>query len=242
MSDSALELRGVRYAYPDGRLALDGIDLVVAPGERLAVLGPNGAGKTTLVLHANGILRPQAGEVLVDGVVLDDGSVADVRRQVGLVFQDPDDQLFLPTVRRDVAFGPHNLGLRGEQLEARVHDALERFDLLHLADRPPHHLSVGEKRRATLAGVVAMRPSVLVLDEPTANLDPWSRRELAGLLADLDVTQVVVTHDLLFALEHCERSVVLDAGRVVADRSTERLLADTELLAAHHLVLPAWRR
>jgi cobalt/nickel transport system ATP-binding protein len=239
MSEPALELSGVRFAYPDGRLALDGVDLAVQQGERVAVLGPNGAGKTTLVLHSNGVLRPHEGEVRVGGTLVDDASLREVRTQVGLVFQDPDDQLFLPTVRRDVAFGPHNQGLRGTDLDATVDAALDRFGLLDLAERPPHHLSVGEKRRATLAGVFAMDPSVLVLDEPTANLDPWARQELGRLLADLEVTQVVVTHDLLFALEHCARSVILDAGRVVADGPTTQLLGDVHLLAAHRLVLPA---
>ena len=238
----AIELRGVHFAYPDGRVALEGVDLAVAAGERVAVLGPNGAGKSTLVLHTNGVLRAQQGEVVVEGTTLDDASVGEVRRRVGLVFQDPDDQLFLPSVRRDVAFGPHNLGLRGDRLEARVQAALARFGLLEVADRPPHHLSVGEKRRATLAGVFAMQPSVLVLDEPTANLDPWSRQDLGVVLGDLDVTQLVVTHDLLFALEHCPRAVLLDGGRVIADGPTDALLGDAELLAAHRLVLPAWPR
>ena len=239
MSEVALiELRGVRHDYPDGHTALRGVDLAVRRGERLAVLGPNGSGKTTLVLHLNGVLLPTAGTVCIAGRSTADGALAEIRRQVGIVFQDPDDQLFMPTVRQDVAFGPANLGLRGEELDERVRHALDAVDMAAAAGRAPHHLSFGQRRRVALATVLAMRPDVLVFDEPSANLDPFARRELADVVEALGITMVVVTHDLLYAAELCERSVVLDAGAVVADGPTLELLADAELLAAHRLELP----
>ena len=233
-----LEVSGLRYTYPDGTSALHGLDLRVEAGERVAVLGPNGAGKTTFALHCNGLLRGQGGEVAVGGLVLDERSLTEIRRRVGFVFQDPDDQLFLGTVREDVAFGPANLGLRGEELQARVHDALVAVEADHLAGRAPHHLSGGERRRVALATVLAMRPALLVLDEPTSNLDPAGRRELHDVLARLPVTQLVVTHDLSFALELCPRAVIVNGGRIVADAPTAELLADEALLHANRLELP----
>ena len=240
---AALELRGVAFAYPDGHQALFGVDLIVRQGERVAVLGPNGAGKTTLLLHLNGILGQAAGSnavgtVHVGGVEVSKATLGEVRRRVGLVFQDPDDQLFMPTVRDDVAFGPTNLGLRGAELEARVDEALDAVGMRALGDRPPHHLSFGQRRRVAVSTVLAMHCDVLVLDEPSSNLDPASRRELLDVLSALPVTVVVVTHDLPFALELCERSVVLDAGSVVHDAHTLEILQDPGLLARHRLELP----
>lgn len=235
---AVLEVAGLRYRYPDGRRALDGVDLRVDAGERVALLGPNGAGKTTLILHLIGLLEPQGGTVEVSGLAVRAPNLVEVRRRVGVVFQDPDDQLFLPTVRQDVAFGPANLGLRGGELDARVDRALDAVGLPGYGDRVPHHLSHGERRRVAVATVLAMEPDVLVLDEPTSNLDPAGRRELAELLLGLDVTVLVVTHDLPFALQLCPRSAVLSAGRIVADGPTPRLLADGALLAAHRLELP----
>lgn len=235
---AAVELDAVAFAYPDGREALRGVDLAVAPGERVAVLGPNGSGKTTLVLHLNGVLRPTAGQVRVDGLIVAEPNLREVRQRVGLVFQDPDDQLFTATVRQDVAFGPQNLGLTGTELAERVDAALDAVGLADRADRPPHHLSLGEKRRAALATVLAMEPRVLAFDEPSANLDPAARRELAEVVLRLGLTTLVVTHDLLYARELCPRSVLLDEGRIVADGPTHELLADTDLLAAHRLELP----
>jgi cobalt/nickel transport system ATP-binding protein len=234
----SLVVQDLRYAYPYGSEALRGIDLSVAAGERLAVLGPNGAGKTTLVLHLNGLLRAAGGQVEVTGLELTDATLREIRRRVGLVFQDPDDQLFMPTVREDVGFGPANLGVSGDELEARITEALGAVGCETLIGRAPHHLSGGERRRVAVATVLAMRPDVLVLDEPTSNLDPASRRELVEVLESLPVTQVVVTHDLPFALELCPRSVIVNGGRVVADGPTGTLLADPELLAANRLELP----
>ncbi|HEX6684930.1 MAG TPA: ABC transporter ATP-binding protein [Candidatus Limnocylindrales bacterium] len=242
----ALELDEVKYSYPDGHEALHGVSLSISPGERVALLGPNGAGKTTLVLHLNGILpahrQPGAsGTVVVGGQRVDPGDRAglrEIRRRVGIVFQDPDDQLFLPTVAEDVAFGPANLGLRGDELTTRVDDALSWVDMLEHRDRAPHHLSLGQRRRVAVATVLAMRPELLVLDEPSSNLDPQARRELAEILVTLPVTMLMVTHDLPYALQLCERSVILDEGRILADAPTRELLADTETLARHRLELP----
>jgi cobalt/nickel transport system ATP-binding protein len=235
----AIALRAMSYNYPDGTRVLAGVDLTIAPGERVAVLGPNGAGKTTLVLQLNGMLEGGAGEVVIGGTRLSPATRRDIRRRVGVVFQDPDDQLFLPTVRADVAFGPANLGLTGAALAARVDEALARVALTDVADRPPHALSAGQRRRAALAGVLAMEPEVLVLDEPTSHLDPAARRELADVLVSLPLTTLIVTHDLPYALELCPRSVVLDRGVVVADGPTREVLADEGFMRAHRLELPA---
>jgi cobalt/nickel transport system ATP-binding protein len=238
MSTPVLDLRGLAFRYPGSQQALFGVDLHVHAGERVALLGPNGAGKTTLVLHLNGVLRAGAGTVSVSGLSVDDANLAEIRRRVGIVFQDPDDQLFMPTVRDDVAFGPANLGLRGAELEARVAMALAAVGVADLADRVPHHLSFGQRRRVAIATVLAMEPDILVLDEPTSNLDPASRRELADILRALPVTVLMVTHDLPYAAELCERSLILYGGVVVADGPTLELLADPELLASHRLELP----
>jgi cobalt/nickel transport system ATP-binding protein len=235
MSTPTIAVAGLSYRYPDGTLALEDVDLHIHPGERVALLGPNGAGKTTLILHMNGIHMPQRGTVDDGGLRLSADTVLEVRRRVGVVFQDPDDQLFMPTVRQDVAFGPQNLGLEGTALEARVQAALDAVDVGDLSDRPPNHLSFGQKRRVAIAGVLAMEPEILVFDEPTSNLDPSSRRELSRILIGLDLTQLIVTHDLPYALELCPRSIVIDRGRIVADGPTRALLGDEDLLRTHRL-------
>jgi cobalt/nickel transport system ATP-binding protein len=234
----SLDVEGLAFAYPDGHQALYGVNLRIERGERVALLGPNGAGKTTLVLHLNGILSAGAGTVTVAGLPVAKQNLLEIRRRVGIVFQDPDDQLFMPTVRDDVAFGPANLGLSGSDLDDRVHLALSQVGMLEFADRPPHHLSFGQRRRVAVATVLAMGPEIVVLDEPSSNLDPASRRELAEVLLSLDVTLLMITHDLPYALELCPRSVVLSEGVIVADAPTRDVLADPDLLAAHRLELP----
>ena len=202
-------------------------------GERVAVLGPNGAGKTTLMLHLNGLL---AGEGALDVAASSD--VRELRAAVGLVFQDPDDQLFMPTVGEDVAFGPLNLGLTRDEVARACGPRWRPCGWSHVEDRAPHQLSLGQRRRVAIATVLAMRPRLLVLDEPSANLDPRARRELLEVLDSIDRTMLVVTHDLPFAARLCERAVILSGGRVVADGPCAEILADEELLAAHDLELP----
>ncbi len=241
MTTPSLEISGLAFAYPDGNQALFGVNLRVEKGERVALLGPNGAGKTTLVMHLNGIHEAQQGEVRIAGEKIDSKDAAllkRIRSSVGVIFQDPDDQLFMPTVREDVAFGPYNMGLRGSELEKVVDDALTQVGMLDFADRAPHHLSFGQRRRVAVAGVLAMKPEILVLDEPSSNLDPASRRELASILKSLDVTILMVTHDLPYALELCERSLVLSGGVIVEDSPTRELLADEKKLEKNRLELP----
>lgn len=233
-----VRVAGLRHVYPDGHIGLDRVDLTVAVGERVAILGPNGAGKTTLMLSLNGVLTPTQGSVAIGETTLSRHTVREIRRRVGLVFQDPDDQLFMPTVAQDVAFGPANFGVTGPELTARVADALAVVSMTEHADRSPAHLSLGQRRRAALATVLACHPEVLVLDEPSANLDPLARRELAETLSGLRATILVVTHDLPYAAQLCTRAVILDAGRVVADGATSEILGDADLLAAHRLELP----
>ena len=238
---SLLEVRDLRYRYPDGHEALRGLSFALAPGERVALIGPNGAGKSTLLLHLNGLLpdRPAAAPaVSVDGLPLLAANLPEVRRRVGLLFQDPDDQLFCPTVWEDVAFGPQQLGVREPQLSRVVSDALAQVGLAGFEERLPHHLSRGEKRRACLAGLLACEARLLVLDEPTSDLDPRGRRELMALLTRLPVAQLIATHDLEFVVETCPRAIVLDAGRIVADGPSAALLDDAPLMLAHGLERP----
>jgi cobalt/nickel transport system ATP-binding protein len=237
----SLQISNLAFAYPDGNQALYGVNLTINKGERVALLGPNGAGKTTLVMHMNGIHPTMQGEVRVAGELVDvknKESLKKIRSKVGIVFQDPDDQLFMPTVGEDIAFGPHNMGLRGEELNAVVDEALTQVGMLEFKDRAPHHLSFGQRRRVAVATVLAMKPEILVMDEPSSNLDPASRRELADVVRSLDVTIVMVTHDLPYAMELCERSVILSGGVIVADADTKKILKDSDLLAANRLELP----
>ena len=243
MSESinSLVIEDLAFAYPDGNQALFGVNLKVKRGERVALLGPNGAGKTTLILHLNGILSSGHGRVFVADKLIDtkdkDG-LKQIRSKIGIVFQDPDDQLFMPTVGQDVAFGPYNMGLRDDELAKVVDDSLALVGMLDYKDRPPHHLSFGQRRRVAVATVLAMKPEILVLDEPSSNLDPASRRELAQILRSLDITMIMVTHDLPYANELCERSLILSGGVIAADGATSDLLKDTELLNKHRLEMP----
>lgn len=238
----SLLIEELAFAYPDGNQALFGVNLKISKGERVALLGPNGAGKTTLVMHLNGILSTLHGKVFVAGKLVDSKDkegLKQIRSKVGIVFQDPDDQLFMPTVGQDVAFGPYNMGLRDTELDEVVTQALSMVGMLEYKDRPPHHLSFGQRRRVAVATVLAMKPEILVLDEPSSNLDPASRRELAEILRSLDITIIMVTHDLPYAYELCERSLILSGGIIAADGKTKDILKNKELLKKHRLELPA---
>jgi cobalt/nickel transport system ATP-binding protein len=232
-----IDVRDLTFTYPDGRVALRGVNLFVAPGEKVALVGPNGAGKSTLMLHLNGILKGQ-GEVRVCGTCIEEGSLGEIRAAVGLVFQDPDDQLFSATVFDDVAFGPLYMGLPEEEIRSRVRRALEAVELNDYGDRVCHHLSGGEKKRVAIATVLSMDPEILVLDEPTAGLDPRARRSLIHLLHDLPQTMLVSTHDIPMVAELFERTVVIDEGEIVFDGSTQSLMADCNLLARHGMESP----
>lgn len=237
----SLLIEDLAFAYPDGNQALFGVNLRVERGERVAILGPNGAGKTTLVMHMNGIHPAEHGSVSVAGEVIDTKDKELLRRirgKVGIVFQDPDDQLFMPTVGEDIAFGPYNMGIRGAELDSVVDQALALVHMSEFKDRPPHHLSFGQRRRVAVATVLAMKPEILVLDEPSSNLDPASRRELADILRSLKITTLMVTHDIPYAYELCERSIVLSGGIVVADGDTKTILSDSKLLSDNRLELP----
>ncbi len=237
MEPAAVDIVDLHFSYPDGTPALCGVNLRVQAGESVAVIGPNGAGKSTLLLHLNGILRGQ-GQVCIFGVRVQDGTLREIRRRVGVVFQDPDDQLFLTSVAQDVAFGPSNMRLSEEEIARRVHESLAAVDMQALGDRAAHHLSFGQKKRVATATVLSMQPDLLVLDEPSANLDPRARRQLVRILRGLPVTKIIVTHDLPYAYEICERAVILSGGRVAADGPIDDILGDGELLDSHDLELP----
>jgi cobalt/nickel transport system ATP-binding protein len=233
--DPIIDVRSLSFAYPDGHSALNGVSLTLAPGEKVALVGPNGAGKSTLMLHLNGILHPSSGALRVCGLEVRDGNLARVRGAVGLVFQDPDDQLFSPTVFDDVAFGPIYQGLPRAEIKARVAYALASVHMSDFAGRVSHHLSTGEKKRIAVATVLAMEPAILVLDEPTAGLDPRARRGLINLLRELPQAMLVATHDLRMVRDLLPRTVVMDCGEIVADGRTAEILRDEALLAAHGL-------
>ena len=235
--EPAIDIRGLYFAYPDGRDALRGVDLVVAPGEKVALVGPNGAGKSTLLLLLVGLLRGE-GEIRVQGERLQDGNLRRLRSRMGLVFQDPDDQLFSPTVFDDVAFGPLYAGLSEEEVRRRVSWSLAQVGLEGFEERLSHHLSLGEKKRAAIATVLSMQPQVLVLDEPSGGLDPRARRRLITLLTGLSQTMLVATHDMRLVAELLPRTVVLDEGLVVSDGPTAELLGNERLLEAHGLERP----
>jgi cobalt/nickel transport system ATP-binding protein len=237
----AIEVDRLRYRYHDGTEALRGVSLRVAPDECVGLLGPNGSGKSTLLLHMNGLLPdkpPGDGSVKIAGEPITAQNLESIRRQVGLLFQDPDDQLFCPTVEEDVAFGPQQLGLAGKDLAERIERSLSLVGLASYGHRATHHLSHGEKRRVCLAGVLACEPSVLILDEPTSDLDPRGRREFKALLQSIPATKLVATHDLEWVVGLCSRVVVLDGGQVVADGPTTEVLNDEPLMLAHGLERP----
>ncbi|MGQ9851667.1 MAG: energy-coupling factor ABC transporter ATP-binding protein [Aggregatilineaceae bacterium] len=231
-----IEIEGLSFSYPDGQRALSAISLRIAAGERVALVGPNGAGKSTLLLHLNGILRPAAGIIRIGGLPLTDRTLGQIRAMVGLVFQNPDDQLFSPRVFEDVAFGPLHMGLPEDEVRARVGQALAAVDMSAFAGRTSYHLSLGEKKRIALATVLSMNPHVLALDEPSSGLDPRARRSLIRLLQGLDgQTLLIASHDMRLVRELCPRMVMLDGGAVVADGPTETLIRDSALLEEHGL-------
>ena len=225
-----VEARELSHAYPDGTQSLNGITFTIRHGESVGIVGANGAGKSTLLLHLNGTLRATGGEVRVGDLPLNATTLLEVRRAVGMVFQDPDDQLFMPTVLEDVAFGPRNLGLSAAESETRALDALRRVGAEHLASKAPYHLSMGEKRRCALATVLSMGPDILVLDEPSTGLDPRGRRLLIGLLKEFTHTKLIATHDLDLVRQLCTRTLVLQQGKLRADGPTADIFADHELM------------
>ena len=237
-NDRWVEIEHLHYAYPDGHEALRGVDLRIARGEKVALVGPNGAGKSTLLLHLNGINRPGHGSVSVGGIAVRGDGIKRARSEVGLVFQDPDDQLFSPTVFADVAFGPLHMGLRQDEIHDRVELALAAVGMSGFERRLPHHLSLGQRKRVALATVLSMDPSVLVFDEPSSGLDPRGRRQLIGLLQTLKQTVIVATHDMRLVAEVLPRTVVMDDGLIVADEPTDHILADEALLEQHGLERP----
>ena len=233
-----LKINNLSYAYPDGHKALKGIDFSINKGESIAILGPNGAGKTTLILHLNGILGELKGEIEVDGLEYSTENIGKIRKTVGVVFQDPDDQLFMPTVIEDVMFGPKNFGYSNEESETNAVEALKMVGMENFQDRAPHHLSFGQKRKVAIATVLASKPKLLVLDEPASNLDPASRRDLIDILIKLDISIILVTHDLPMALEICERSLVLNEGVIKEDSLTKDILQNSQLMKENRLELP----
>lgn len=232
-----IEVRNLSFTYPDGTRALEDINLDICEGEVVGVIGPNGAGKSTLLLHFNGLLNGN-GKVKIFNKSVSQENFPFIRQKVGLVFQDPQDQLFMPTVYEDVAFGPRNLGWRKEEIDKRVNEALKEVDLSDKRDHLSYHLSLGEQRRLSIATVLSMSPEILVLDEPNSNLDPASRRHLINLLKNLTITKVVATHDLEMVLDLCDRVVLLDKGQVISEGQCREILSNHALLEAHNLEIP----
>ncbi|HAW49789.1 TPA: cobalt ABC transporter ATP-binding protein [bacterium] len=240
MTRKAIEVKELNFSYPDGRKALVDINLDVYEGEALGVIGPNGAGKSTFLLHLNGILRGNS-KIKILGIEMENKSLPQIRSRAGLLFQDSENQLFMPTVFEDVAFGPLNMDLSKDEVEVVVKEALKEVDMLDYIYHHPHHLSFGEKRRIALATVLAMKPKILLLDEPTSNVDPKHRRDLINFLKELDnLTKVIATHDLELVFEVCSRVALLDQGRLITSGNPLEILKDKTLLAAHSLEVPRW--
>jgi cobalt/nickel transport system ATP-binding protein len=233
-----IDVKELQFTYPDGRKALNGVNLMVEPGHKMALVGPNGAGKSTLLLHLNGILEGQSGSVEVAGLMVQKANFGRIRAAVGLVFQNPDDQLFSPTVFDDVAFGPLHMGLDEHEVHHRVEDALKAVQMTDYINRVSHHLSIGEKKRIAIATVLSMSPEILVLDEPTAGLDPRARRNLINLLRDLDMTMLVSSHDMAMVAELFQLTAIMDRGQSVAEGETPGVLGDKGLLEKHGLEMP----
>lgn len=232
-----IEIEDLNFSYPDNQEALKAVNLTVCEGETVALIGPNGAGKSTLILHLNGILRSD-GRVKVLGQPITDSNLREIRSKVGLVFQNPDDQLFSPTVFDDVAFGLISLGYPEDKIRQSVARALDWVGMTGYEKRSPHHLSLGERKRVAIATVLSMDAEILVIDEPTSSLDPRGKWALIDLLKRLPVAKIIASHDLELVQALCQRTVILDRGRIIADDKTERVLADMELLGEHGLACP----
>jgi len=243
VSEAAITVRDVRYTYPDGSVALDNVSLEVMKGEKVAILGPNGAGKSTLLMHMAGILTPQQGEVTILGMPLNDKNIHHIRGNVGMTFQNPDDQLFCSTVYEDIAYGPLNLGLPRDEVVSRTKEALRQVGLEGYDDRPPHRLSEGEKKKVAIATVLSMQPKIMIIDEPGANLDPKSRQELIDLIKDLQEKQsftlVVATHDVDLVPQVADRTFILNQGRVIAEGPVREVLLNLEVLHEARLEPPS---
>ena len=233
----AINIEKLEYTYPDGTKALKGIEMRIFKGESVGLIGPNGAGKSTLLLHLNGILRG-SGKLRIMGLEMADRNLDIIRNKVGLVFQDPEDQLFMPTVFDDVAFGPINMGLKIEEVKTLAREALQKVDMSDFPDRISHHLSFGEKKRVSLATVLSMKPEIMALDEPTSNLDPKARCDLIQLLKRIDETKIIASHDLDMILDVCDRVIMLDKGIIVTSGVTKEILSNASLLEKHNLLLP----
>lgn len=238
MSHHIIEGKNLKYSYPDGQQALKGISFRILHGESVGIVGANGAGKSTLLMHLVGVLFPNEGEISVGGIPVTKKTLPFIRQRVGMVFQNPDDQLFMATVYDDVAFGPRNYRLPEEEVEKRVRNSLETVGTLHLIDRPPYRLSGGEKRMVSIATVLAMNPDILVMDEPSSALDPKSRRRLINLLRGFTHTKIIATHDLDMVMELCERTIVLSEGKIVIDGATGEILSNGELMDKCGLEIP----
>lgn len=233
-----IRVRNLDYIYPDGTKALKGMDLDIFKGESVGLIGPNGAGKSTLLLHLNGILKGRPGSVEVLGMKVEEKNLINIRQKVAIVFQQPEDQLFMPTVFDDVAFGPINAGYSKERVKGKVKEALKGVRMEDYEKRCSHHLSFGEKKRISLATVLSMEPEILILDEPTSNLDPRARRHLIKLLRNLNLTKIVAGHDLELILDICPRVILLDEGKIVANGGAKKILKDKSLMESHGLEVP----
>ena len=233
-----LQINDLNFSYPDGYEALKNINLEINKGDTLGVLGPNGAGKTTFILHLNGILGNLDDSIYINKLSINEDNLKKIREKVGIVFQDPDDQLFMPTVLEDVMFGPKNFGYTNEEAELKAIEALEKVKMKEFLNKPPHHLSFGQKRKVAIASVIAINPELIVLDEPSSNLDPASRRELIEILKNLDVTIILVTHDLPMALEICDESIILNNGEIKTRDKTYSILTNEEIMKENRLELP----
>lgn len=238
MNKPLINIEKLSFSYPDSKKGIQDISLLIQSGESIALVGENGSGKSTLLLHLNGILKARQGRIHIEDILIEDNSLTQIRRKVGMIFQNSDDQLFMPTVFDDVAFGLSNLGFKQDQIKSKAQEALERVGMSHLKDRPPYKLSTGEKKAVAIASVLVMNPDILIMDEPSANLDPFSRRRLINLLKSFEHTKIIATHDLDMALDLCPRTIVLHKGIISADGKTEEIFKDEEILKLSNLEKP----